>query len=496
MRGRTTRAVLANPVLVGAVTLLVTIVAVFLAYTANQGLPFVPTFELRAKVPNGAKLIAGNVVREGGHRIGAVDSIETTPLKDGTIGAEIVMKLDESAAPIPADSTIRIRPRSALGLKYVELTRGTAKDTLPTGSTIVASKDVIAPELQTFFNIFDEQTRQNIQANLGEFGNALAVRGRDINVALQAFPGFLASVPPVMRELAQPDTRLARFFSELGDAARITAPLAETMADGFAAGASTFGALARDPQALEETIAESPDTLRVGTSALRGSRPFLRSLAGVSDELRGAAAELRRSAPPIRTALASGISPLKQTPPLNARLDDTFESLTKLAKAPGTDIGVRGLTETASILNPLARYLGPYQTVCNYWNYSFTFLADHITDQDQTGSAQRILVKMPSQETMGLGSFGQADPVPTLHAQAYGAAITPSGAADCETGQRGFPHHLLKGTDPSKPIALEPYTPGAQGPTFKGRPRVPAGETFSSVAEGAPPLRDGEPVGP
>ena len=33
----------ANPVLIGAVTVLVTTVAVFLAYNANQGLPFVPT---------------------------------------------------------------------------------------------------------------------------------------------------------------------------------------------------------------------------------------------------------------------------------------------------------------------------------------------------------------------------------------------------------------------------------------------------------------------
>ncbi len=35
-------ALTASPVLVGAVTVLVTIVAVFLSYNANSGLPFVP----------------------------------------------------------------------------------------------------------------------------------------------------------------------------------------------------------------------------------------------------------------------------------------------------------------------------------------------------------------------------------------------------------------------------------------------------------------------
>ena len=44
-------ALTASPVLVGAVTVLVTIVAVFLSYNANSGLPFVPTYDLKANLP-------------------------------------------------------------------------------------------------------------------------------------------------------------------------------------------------------------------------------------------------------------------------------------------------------------------------------------------------------------------------------------------------------------------------------------------------------------
>ena len=43
-----------NPVLIGAATILVVLVAVFLAYNANQGLPFVPAYELKAQVPSGS----------------------------------------------------------------------------------------------------------------------------------------------------------------------------------------------------------------------------------------------------------------------------------------------------------------------------------------------------------------------------------------------------------------------------------------------------------
>src|SRR5207245_8204896 len=75
-RGRGTASVVASPVLVGAVTTLIVIVSVFLAYNANKGLPFVPTYDLSARVPNGSNLVPGNEVRVGGFRVGVVDTIK------------------------------------------------------------------------------------------------------------------------------------------------------------------------------------------------------------------------------------------------------------------------------------------------------------------------------------------------------------------------------------------------------------------------------------
>ena len=52
MRGGRVGSLAASPTLVGAVTVLVVVVAVFLAYQANQGLPFVPTYQLSAQLPD------------------------------------------------------------------------------------------------------------------------------------------------------------------------------------------------------------------------------------------------------------------------------------------------------------------------------------------------------------------------------------------------------------------------------------------------------------
>ena len=69
----------ASPTMVGAITTLIVIVAVFLAYNANNGLPFVPTYRVSAEICDAARLAPNNEVRIGGNRVGVVESIDTVP---------------------------------------------------------------------------------------------------------------------------------------------------------------------------------------------------------------------------------------------------------------------------------------------------------------------------------------------------------------------------------------------------------------------------------
>jgi ABC-type transporter Mla subunit MlaD len=75
MNPRRQRGVLSSPVLVGAVTVLAVIVAVFLAYNANSGLPFVPSYALNVQVANASELTHGAEVHMGGALVGFVDSV-------------------------------------------------------------------------------------------------------------------------------------------------------------------------------------------------------------------------------------------------------------------------------------------------------------------------------------------------------------------------------------------------------------------------------------
>ena len=174
---RSQASIVANPVLIGAVTTLVVVVAVFLAYNANNGLPFVPTRELNVLVSNGANLVKGNEVRSGGFRIGVVTDMTPVMLPDGKVGAKLTLKLDKKAGAVPVDSKAVIRPRSALGLKYVELQTGSSRRDLADGGVLPASRTTVETDLDEVYNIFDKPTRDASQVNLQVFGDTLNGRG-------------------------------------------------------------------------------------------------------------------------------------------------------------------------------------------------------------------------------------------------------------------------------------------------------------------------------
>ena len=73
MTRRGVGALAASPTLVGAITTLIVILAVFLAYNANNGLPFVPSYRISVEVPN-AEHAASPATRCGSAASGSASS--------------------------------------------------------------------------------------------------------------------------------------------------------------------------------------------------------------------------------------------------------------------------------------------------------------------------------------------------------------------------------------------------------------------------------------
>jgi ABC-type transporter Mla subunit MlaD len=528
MRGRSPlQSLAASPTMVGAITTLIVIVAVFLAYNANQGLPFVPTYRVSVELPNASRLTKSNEVRIGGHRVGVVESIEavhpeateettsegaatdqavsTGATQEDTI-ARLNLKLDKSVDPLPQDSTFRVRYRSSFGLKYLEITRGDGEPA-PEGHTFPVTQTVEQTEFDDINNTFDTETRTNARINLEGFGNAFAGRGTSLNQTIEALNPLFTNLKPVARVLAAPQTRLRRFFPELADAARIVAPVAETQAELFTNMAVAFAAISEDENALKETISEGPPTLLTGIDVLPGQRVFLSEFARLSSILRPGVRDLRISLPTLNSAIDVGTKVLPRTRRMNADLRDVFAELKQLVEQPTTKITLQRLTETFSEATPFAEHVVPAQTVCNYWNYWFTFLTEHISEQDQFGYMQRVggpsfprgalqlqtglpspldSILLPGEVQTPLGGYsglqangraysptveagGTFEPydLPILHGSPYGPTGQKGTNSDCQSGQLGYPQGqlLVPGQDPSNPGIAVSDLPGSRGPT-------------------------------
>jgi ABC-type transporter Mla subunit MlaD len=397
--------------MVGAITTLVVVVAVFLAYNANNGLPFVPVYRISAEMCNASRLAPNNEVRIGGNRVGVIESIEPVELDGPTpcltdVGgggqkeqaatvAKLNLKLDDSAKPLPEDSIVRVRYRSSFGLKYLEIERG-AGDGIPEGATLPLpeTEQELAETQQTEFddigNTFDTQTRESSRKVLEGFGSAFAARGASLNQAIEALNPLFANLQPVAKALSDPTTNLERFFPELADAARIVAPVAQDQADLFTNAGIAFGAISSDEDSLRDTISEGPPTLETGIESLPVQQPFLRDFAEFSRLLRPGVRDLRISLPVLNDAIAEGANSLPKTVRMNEDLEDVMVKLEELVDEPSTKVSLVRLGDFFDEINSAAQYIAPYQTVCNYWNYWFQYLTDHFASHDAFGSAERL----------------------------------------------------------------------------------------------------------
>jgi virulence factor Mce-like protein len=467
VRGRTGAGIAGNPVLIGAATVLVVIVAVFLSYNANQGLPFVPTYALKAQTASAANLVRGNEVRIGGTRVGSVDSIEVEPTKDGTSIAVLGLKLERSVSPLPKDTTVLIRPRSALGLKYVELTRGTSDEGFEDGDTIPLASATPAPvEFDEFVNMFDEDTRDAAQTNLRGFGDAFAGRGQSINQAIGALRPLLRDIIPVARNLSSDETNLPRFIRELADAAAIVAPAAETQAQLFVNLDRTFGALREVARPyIQESISEGPQTLDAAIRGFPVQRPFLANTEGLFRELRPGVRALRGAAPDLAGALEIGTPTLRRLPALNERLASLLTELETFAEDPLVPRGIRALTDTVRELNPTLQHLAPAQTTCNYVALWFRNIASLLSEGDVNGTWQRFIIIATPQGPNNEGgpSSGPADGPNVenhLHTNPYPNTASPGQPRECEAGNETY----VKGRTVTSNV------PGTQQAATEGKP--------------------------
>jgi virulence factor Mce-like protein len=462
----------ASPTMVGAITVMVVILAVFLAYNANNGLPFVPSYRISAEVPDADLLVPSNEVRIGGIRVGVIESIEPEQDEDGNISAKLNLKLDKDVEELPVDSTVIVRARSALGLKYLEIDQGKSSEGFAPGAVIPLENAHPKPvEIDQVLSTFDAPTRVAIRENLFEFGNALAGRGPALNEALGRFPSVLEHLQPVAHNLASSDTDLAGFINALSATAAEVAPVAQTQAQLFVSLDTTFTSLAKVARPfIQETISESPPTLDAGTQALPVIRPFLADSADLFTALQPGVKTLAATAPVLTKAVETGTPALRNSPPLNEELAVTAASLKAFNDDTGVRNGLSRLDDTVTISDPTLRFVTPTQTTCNYITLLFTNFASTVAQGGSGYRWQRISVFEPPVGPNNEGGPASApanggtgsDTENFLHYNPYPNTAAPGQVAECEAGNEHYvPGQLAIGNQSGNQGTVTAGQPGS-----------------------------------
>jgi ABC-type transporter Mla subunit MlaD len=435
-----------NPILIGALTVLVAIVAVTLAYNATNGLPFVPTYNLHVQAANASELTHGTDVTMGGARVGVVSSVTAARAADGRPIALLNLHLYERVKPLPVDSRFDIRLKGAIGLKYLQITLGHDRRGYANGATVPIRQTSSEVDFDQVLSMFDAPTRRGVTATTIGFGQALAGRGYDINRAIGAFLPLVSDLGPVMRTLSSRPTDLAGFLRGLESYSAALAPVAETQATLFTNLNTTFRSLAAvAAPSLQQTISQTPPTFAATIANGPVIRRFLADTASLLHQLRPGLATLSESAPVLADTFAIGTRTLPPTAELDARTVSLAEALKNYSQNPVAQEGIDRLTLTLGHLRSPLRFLTPVQSSCNYVTLFLRNISSLLSEHVTQGTFLRfvpIAIAPGSNSQSGPSHHISTLPVGRdsgpLHANPYPYTDSPGQPAECAAGNETF----------------------------------------------------------
>jgi virulence factor Mce-like protein len=450
----------ASPLLIGGVTTLIALVAVFLSYNANNGLPFVPTYNIKVELPEGAGLQASNQVRIAGTRVGVVSSlsIHENP-RTGHITAIANLKLEKKVEPLPANTKAIVQSVSAIGLKYLELEKGTSSQTLKAGRTIPVSQTTEPVNIDELFNMFDKKTRTSIKQNTINFGDGLAGRGLGLNNTIHELRPLVTGAIPVLHNLASPQTRLRELFFALDRVASESAPVAQAQANYYRDLDTFFTAFASVTPSLEAATEGGPASLEQATHSLPAEAPFIEKATEFMHLLRPSAAALTTVAPPLGHAFAEGAINLKAATALNAKLAESSEALAAFGNNPIVLLSFEDFTQTLEVGNPLLAGFAPLQANCNYVTLALRNVANLETENVGVGTLARagIVLSPTGANNEGYPSSAPANGPSEEHA-AGSAAITD--LKNNHVHANNYPNVAAPGQKQLCEAGNEAYAPG------------------------------------
>jgi phospholipid/cholesterol/gamma-HCH transport system substrate-binding protein len=294
----------------GALTILVLVVGVYLAFT--KALPWQQPFEFNAVFQTGNNLRLDSPVRIAGVNVGKVTDVQRA--KDSDL-VKVTMTLDDAGQPIHKDATAMIRSRIFLeGNFFVDLKPGTpSAPTIDDGGTLPVTQTATPVQLDQLLTALQTGDRQNLQDLLKGFGDALTrrpsaaddaqqdplVRGKS---AAQALNQSLNSAPNALKSGSQVSEAL--LGTEPHDLSKLIKGLAKTTT-----------ALSTNEEQLKELITNFNRFLAIFASEETNVTRSVKLLAPTLEHAHSSLRSLNAALPQLAGFARDIIPGVKETPP-------------------------------------------------------------------------------------------------------------------------------------------------------------------------------------
>lgn len=351
-------------------------------------------------------------------------------------GARIDVTFDtRSVTPLPVDSIVRLRTRTAVGETYLAITRGRSRAMIPGGGVIPASQVDEHVDVDQILSTLRGRTKARARTLLQSSSAALGGRGAQLNALLGSTGRAAVDGSRLTQTLARNRNTVAQLVDQFGELAGQLGDRAHSITAIAHRGAATAHAIAtRDRQVvrlvhvlpgvltqLRSTSGQLAATDTVATpvvqnlaGALHDLQPAIQALPTAATSARSILSELQAAAPGLRATAVQ----------LNAFSDPARTTLPAIRKA-------------LCAVNPVLRYVRPYtddviNVVTGLGSGSNAYdavghlvrIAPAISDRTLAGAPPQFL--NAAQQLMHSGLLGKIapftyDPYPGPHEAAKGA---------------------------------------------------------------------------
>jgi phospholipid/cholesterol/gamma-HCH transport system substrate-binding protein len=434
-----------QPALLGALAILMSVVAIYIVYNANAGLPFVPTYDVRAVIGDAEHMGKTGDVRMAGVLVGKVGGRRLEVMPDGTTRAVLDLPLDRWIDPLPADTQIRMRAMSTLGSNYVEIVPGRSAQPLR-GDPPTIHSDNAPPEISFADSLeaYDKRTRGRVGHWLGGAGDSLAGRGVDLNAILAVAPHAMRNLEGAGSVLASPQTQLGGFIDGFLRLSRAAEPVAGAQAALFRGLDRTFAPLAPVRRDIADATSAAPPLFDAGVRGFPQQARLVRETTALFAALRPGIHAVSGAAGDVAAFSTGSPRAFDSVARLAPLLGDSGRALSRFAKQAAVVPALSTAVGTFDALRPTLADLRASQVVCNYPGVALRNLMSVLSDGTSTGNflnAGAVLV-LPGPNGEAGPASAPADGPKDRPDNYLHSTVTPTSgtgaAAECESGNESF----------------------------------------------------------